>query len=202
MTQGSLFDMGPEPGDLPEIPGLKYVPDYITTDQQRRLLKHIDMQEWITELKRRVQHYGYKYGYKSPHKLTPIGKLPQWASYLAKKLHEDGLTPTISDQVIVNEYQPGQGISPHVDLEDCFDDTIVSISMLSPCVMEFIHTETREKVETLLMPRSAIVLSGEARHDWKHAIPQRKTDIYQGQKIERERRVSMTFRKALENNSK
>ncbi len=41
------------------------------------------------------------------------------------------------DQLIVNEYQPGQGISPHIDNKTLFSDIIVSLSLGSNAVMIF-----------------------------------------------------------------
>ena len=35
------------------------------------------------------------------------------------------------DQVTVNEYLPGQGIGPHVDAYDVFEEPLVSLSLLS-----------------------------------------------------------------------
>jgi alkylated DNA repair dioxygenase AlkB len=101
---------------------------------------------------------------------------------------------TRPDQVIINEYQPGQGITPHIDCIPCFGETIVSISLNSPCVMEFTHSNANERIVKLLEPRSLIVLEGDARYKWQHAIPKRKTDNWSGQKFTRGRRISLTFR--------
>jgi alkylated DNA repair dioxygenase AlkB len=49
----------------------------------------------------------------------------------------------------------------------------------------------------LLEPRSALVLSGEARSHWKHAIPARLSDVWMNHESARTRRVSLTFRKML-----
>ena len=51
------------------IQGLTYTKDYITTKQEQLLISQIDQQPWLNDLKRRVQHYGYKYDYKA-HKIT------------------------------------------------------------------------------------------------------------------------------------
>lgn len=54
-----------------------------------------------------------------------------------------------------------------------------------------------ENASILLEPRSLILLSGEARYDWQHDIVARKADLYEVAKIQRQRRVSLTFRKVL-----
>ena len=100
MNQNTLFEMGPEPS-VPAIPGLQYVPDFLNRDQERKLLYKIDEQEWMTELSRRVQHYGFKYPYSFPHTLEKLGSMPQWVSHLAKRLQaeaeaEKSRSPTVS----------------------------------------------------------------------------------------------------------
>jgi alkylated DNA repair dioxygenase AlkB len=39
-----------------------------------------------------------------------------------------------------------------------------------------------------------LILSGEARYDWTHEIPARKSDVINGARQPRTRRVSLTFR--------
>ncbi|KIM35183.1 hypothetical protein M413DRAFT_368987 [Hebeloma cylindrosporum] len=47
------------------------------------------------------------------------------------------LKPTAARQAIINLYQPGEGISPHVDLLKRYGDGIIGVSFSSPCVMRF-----------------------------------------------------------------
>jgi hypothetical protein len=47
-----------------QMEGLTYVENFITNEEERELLEHIDRGQWLFDLKRRVQHYGYKYDYK------------------------------------------------------------------------------------------------------------------------------------------
>ena len=189
MQQLSLF----KEKETPLIPGLQYIPDYISNNQEKQLIDIIDAQEWLTDLKRRVQHYGYKYDYtaRSINSGHYIGAIPDWLSPLCQKLLEDKLFISLPDQVIINEYLPGQGISLHIDCIPCFAEVICSLSLLSSCVMEFIE---KEKVSILLEPRSLVILSDQARYHWKHGIAARKVDIYDGNKIMRQRRISITFR--------
>jgi alkylated DNA repair dioxygenase AlkB len=184
---------------IPEIDGLTYISDFIDSTTESALIKTIDTQPWITELKRRVQHYGWRYDYKARSVTNDlrIGALPDWLKTYAVRLQQAGLFADTPDQVIINEYQPGQGISAHIDCVPCFADTITSLSLASPCVMDFNHSKTGEKSRLLLEPRSLLVLTGDARYVWQHAIAGRKTDRHQGQVIQRTRRVSMTFRKII-----
>lgn len=197
-TQIALF-ADPSTAPAPSIPGLIYMQEYTSPQQEAEMIRAIDAQPWITELKRRVQHYGYRYDYKA-RSVAPesrLGPLPEWLSPYCDHLCADGFFPQLPDQVIVNEYQPGQGIAPHIDCVPCFTDTIASLSLGSSCVMEFTHVETREEIPVLLEPRSLVVLTGDARYRWQHAIPHRKTDRYNGHIFQRGRRLSLTFRKVI-----
>ena len=72
--------------------------------------------------------------------------------------------------------------------------TVVSLSLLAPCVMNFRHLESGEQQSMLLEPRSLLVLSDDARYQWQHGIARRKNDRWHGVVIPRARRLSITFR--------
>ncbi|MFN0037595.1 MAG: alpha-ketoglutarate-dependent dioxygenase AlkB [Saprospiraceae bacterium] len=179
------------------IEGLSYIGHFITVEEEKLLLTAIDAGVWLHDLKRRVQHYGYKYDYKARRidLNMKIGQLPNWLEGIAQRLKSEGFFQEAPDQVIVNEYQPGQGISAHIDCEPCFADTIVSLSLNSVAVMEF--SKKGEKLPCLLVPRSIVALTKEARYHWMHCIPARKKDVFEGRVYHRQRRVSLTFRKVI-----
>lgn len=197
VRQASLFEEATPVA--PAIAGLSYIPNFIDESTEAALLEIIDSQPWMHDLKRRVQHYGWRYDYKARNVTSDlrIGALPDWLQTHAACLQQAGLFAETPDQVIINEYQPGQGISAHIDCVPCFADTIASLSLGSPCVMDFTHSKSGEKSSLLLEPRSLLVLSGDARYVWQHAIAGRKTDRLNGQIIPRARRVSLTFRKVI-----
>jgi len=186
-----LFDI--EENEVPDIEGLGYIPDFISHEEEKTLITQIDEQLWLNDLKRRVQHYGYKYDYKARTVTNDayLGALPEWLLPITQKLL---FKP---DQAIVNEYEPGQGISAHIDCVPCFDGTIASLSLGAPAMMVFTHPKTGQKEEIYLQPRSLLLLSGSARYEWQHAIPSRKSDMVNGFRVERARRVSVTFRNVI-----
>jgi alkylated DNA repair dioxygenase AlkB len=178
------------------IQGLTCLSEFISNEQEAELLDHIDVQPWITELKRRVQHYGYRYDYKARgvNAADNLGPLPSWLESYANALRTQGIFSRVPDQIIVNEYQPGQGISAHIDCIPCFGEPIASLSLGSACMMDFTDSQSGEKQSLLLQPRSLIILSGDARYHWKHGIAGRKSDRHNGTIIPRTRRISLTFR--------
>lgn len=180
-----------EIGEASSIPGLRYLQKYISKGEEGILLERLDTYPWRTELQRRVQHYGYIYAYfqRTTQKGPPF---PAELEFLRAKLVADGLFETLPNSGIVNEYLPGQGISPHIDCAACFGETICSLSLNASCCIEFLRDG--RKLQKIVEPRSLLVLQGEARYQWKHAIARRKQDLYGGIKIVRTRRLSVTFR--------
>ncbi|KAF7297149.1 hypothetical protein MIND_00947900 [Mycena indigotica] len=111
--------------------------------------------------------------------------------------------PTMARQAIVNLYNPGEGISSHVDLLGRYADGIVGVSLGSACVMHFTRTSStmgeEQTADVFLPERSVIVLSGEARYKWAHGIERRFEDVVNGENasvvsVPRGLRISVTFR--------
>ncbi|HZT79825.1 MAG TPA: alpha-ketoglutarate-dependent dioxygenase AlkB [Gemmataceae bacterium] len=150
------------------VPRLRYLPDWVAPAQEEKLLRHVDESPWMTELRRRVQHYGWRYDYRARavDLSMRLGPLPDWAAILAGWLVAEGLAPEPPDQVIVNAYEPGQGIAAHVDCVPCFTETIMSLSLGSACVMSYKHKQTRQVVEVPLLPRSLLLMSERAEGDF------------------------------------
>ena len=176
------------------IPGLQYVSGYLGGAEQDALLDTVSELDWQDAGGRRIQFYGHWY-HHAKGGLYRVGLLPAWAASLAERLTHDGLMPYVADQLIVTEYEPGEGIPPHIDAP-VFADVIAGVALGSTCVMEFL-CQGHATEQVLLEPGSAVVLSGDARHKWQHAIPARTSDDWQGKRLRRSRRVSLTFRKML-----
>ena len=182
------------------IEGLNYVAGFSDEPAQILLLEAIDRQPWLTDLHRRVQHYGYKYDYKARKidRSMYLGSLPVWAQPVADRLLSEGYMQEVPDQLIVNEYEPGQGISAHVDCIPCFGSIVCALTLGSGCVMEFTQVAGLGAESLLLECGSLLVLAGAARYQWKHSIPARKSDKLDGGLLRRSRRVSLTFRTIIE----
>ncbi|MEM9734693.1 MAG: alpha-ketoglutarate-dependent dioxygenase AlkB [Pseudomonadota bacterium] len=180
--------------DLPN--GVTLHPSFVDASRERELLDLIDNAVWDNTLKRRVQHYGWRYDYRA-RKVLPgdyLGPLPIWLQSEAARLRETGLFAQVPDQAIINEYLPGQGISAHIDCEPCFGDQIASLSLGSRCCMTFQNHSDGQRIDITIPPQSLLLLQGEGRSQWSHAIPARKSDMIDGARHMRHRRVSITFR--------
>ncbi|CAI2387862.1 unnamed protein product [Moneuplotes crassus] len=97
------------------------------------------------------------------------------------------------DQLTVNDYTPGQGIPPHIDVHSAFEEMFASLSLNSETTMIFKSAEETKHIS--IKPRSLLIFSGEARYKWLHSIPSRKFDRVDGLIKSRRRRISLTYRK-------
>ena len=190
--------------------GLEYRPEFLSASEEAALLARIDAAEWLTDLSRRVLHYGYKYDYSNRglDDSARIGPLPEWLAHLTHKAREAASPDAAQllgagrpfEQAIINEYLPGQGIAPHID-RDCFGPVVATVSLGSAVNMDLHCGATGQDFTQRLEPRSLLLMHGDARWAWRHGIAKRRTDVWNDQKIQRHRRVSITFRTIAEPNN-
>ncbi|MEA1015478.1 alpha-ketoglutarate-dependent dioxygenase AlkB [Sphingosinicella sp. LY1275] len=121
--------------------------------------------------KRRIVSFGWQYvfdgsGLKRTEDI-PAFLLPARARAAALA----GLPAEQMQHVLVTEYAPGAGIGWHKD-RSVFGE-VVGLSLLAPARLRFRRRrgESWERLSLTAEPRSAYLLSGEARTDWEHSIP-------------------------------
>ena len=196
------LDISGKPGlqDAASVPGLHFVEGFLTPEEQAYCVQRIDAAEgeWRNDLSRRVQHYGWRYDYKA-RAITPdmhLGALPDWLANVAQKLYDEtSLFDRVPEQVIVNEYLPGQGIATHID-HPGFGPTVCMVSLLDDWEMDF-SENWKDKKPALLQTGSCVLLTGSARSQWQHGIAPRKSELMENGRRDRKRRLSMTFRTVL-----
>ncbi|CAH1451786.1 unnamed protein product [Lactuca virosa] len=194
------------------IPGIYLIHDFVSAQEEEQLLAAVDARPWHSLAKRRVQHYGYEFCYDIRNVNTQhrLGNLPSFVDCILQKIPVfkklDEAADVSLDQLTVNEYPTGVGLSPHIDTHSAFEGSIYSLSLSGPCIMEFRGSDDdndRDKERSnsrrraiYLAPRSMLLLSGEGRYAWQHYIPHHKVDKVKDTVIRRgSRRVSFTFRK-------
>ncbi len=181
------------------IKGLTLIPNFIDDEEEEYLINIINDQKWNTSLKRFTQHYGYRYNYTS-RSITDedyLDVLPNWLDlYIDKSLQYNYINEK-PDQVIINRYLPGEGISPHVDVPHLFKNQIYSISLGSACNMIFKNKIRQEEYFFYLQPRTLLIMKDDARYNYTHAIKPVLYDIINGKKIKRGTRYSITFRNVI-----
>jgi len=185
-----------------KIKGLYYIENVnIELDP---IIEKLDKKEWKSVSNhpnsRKVQHYGYKYGYNTYNIHEKADPFPEFIIPLQKKLEKiTKIKNLVSNdynfnQCIINNYQGNQGISRHIDVKS-YGDVIGCYTIGSGAIMRF--RLGNEKVELYTKPNSLYIMSGDARYKWTHEMPSVINDIVDGKKIRRGRRISITFRNVL-----
>jgi alkylated DNA repair dioxygenase AlkB len=187
----------PVSGRDPFIPsGLHVLDDWLSVHDEERIMNEIDSLAWDTTIRRRVQHYGFRFKYSQlmADSDAPVSDFPPIIKSLVHERSE--LAMHEFDQLTVNEYVAGIGIASHCDTHSAFSDTIAVISLLNPITMDFVYHDGTRKVSVVIPPRSLFLMTGDSRYGWRHAIASRKSDVgTDGTPSPRLRRVSLTFRK-------
>ncbi|KAI5077273.1 hypothetical protein GOP47_0007097 [Adiantum capillus-veneris] len=235
-----MVDIAPA---VDKVPGLWLCKGFLTAQQQEELVSAIDAEGWFTD----SEH----------NQAMRFKDLPKWALELSKLIYDavssyalakDSLYLSAAsqlstsnmpfnlnllqrvplfDQMIVNRYQPGEGICAHVDLLQ-FEDGVAILSLESTCVMHFTccspkvstpesecqykelarhtyadnggeHVPAKQgKVPVLLEPGDLVLLSGEARYNWTHEINRSEHwQTWRGERILQMRRTSVTLRRLV-----
>ncbi|GAB0087742.1 alpha-ketoglutarate-dependent dioxygenase alkB homolog 6 [Sergentomyia squamirostris] len=157
-----------------------YIPNFITSDEERQILAAVasaPKPKWTQLLNRRLINYG-----GVPHKNGMIAEqLPKWLQTYIDKINNLGiLEDKKANHVLVNEYQPGQGIMPHTD-GPLFHPVISTISCGSHTVLHLQKTsatvEDVQMCEILVEPRSLLLIKDDAYHNYLHSIEECSQDI-------------------------
>ena len=183
------------------VHGLHYYLGFLDDHAQRALIRCIDARPWRTDLERRVQHYGWRYDYRTRTVTSDmhLGPLPDWAEQVAARLHtETRLFDRVPDQAIVNEYQPGQGIALHADRQ-CFGNTVATLSLGDDWEMRLrpLRGSAQQDKRIMLAQGSVLILTADSRSQWMHGIDKRRTEKSAAGHRDRRRRLSLTFRTML-----
>ena len=169
MTQTDLF------AD-PLLAGLDYRDDFITASEEAGLLERLTALDlapfrfhgWLGN--RKTQSFGWRYDFDDA-SFTRAGPLPDWLLPLrAKAAALAGAEPDDFVHVLLARYDPGAGIGWHRD-RPMFEQ-VVGVSLNTPAKLRFRRRRPDgfDRFSLDVEPRSAYLLSGEARHDWEHSI--------------------------------
>jgi len=87
------------------VAGLKYVPSFLSVQDEKALITFIDSQPWNAQLSRRTQHYGYEYNYTKSNlsaSSTKVGPIEGLLKDLSERLVSEGFLPSLPNQAIIN----------------------------------------------------------------------------------------------------
>ena len=173
---------------------------------QDKLFELVDNFDENQPLNRKTRQYGYKYDYnaRESHKDKKLEKIsyntPKKLLCISDALYKYNLMRQKPNQIIINKYEPGQGISAHRDHIRYFTGDIATLSLGSAYVMRFRPHPENKSVDSkifydVLLPVGTLaVMKDDARSLWTHEIIGKKSDTINGKRIQRGTRISITFR--------
>jgi alkylated DNA repair dioxygenase AlkB len=144
----------------------------ITAEEEMALNEAIP--DLIKKYSRKILRYGVS---KYNNNLVSV-EVPQYLLDLANKFTKLGILKFVPKDYTINIYKPKDFIDYHIDMGD--DDTLI-LSILTPIIF---NLKKNKEVMSFKFPnRSTLLLTGEYRTEWQHAI-EPVTD----------RRISIVFR--------
>src|SRR4029453_308603 len=133
--------------------------------------------------KRLTRTFGWRYDFDD-RSFAPVAPLPDWLMPLrAKAAAFGGIDPDEFVHALITRYDPGAGIGWHRDRPQFAQ--IVGISLGGSAMLRFRQRIASgfRRATLQVAPRSAYLLTGEARESWEHGIA-----------AHHELRYSITFR--------
>ncbi|XP_059208279.1 alpha-ketoglutarate-dependent dioxygenase alkB homolog 4 [Centropristis striata] len=180
------------------FPGVFLRENFISEEEEKKLISTMDQDVWIeSQSGRRKQDFGPKVNFKKKKvRVGGFSGLPALSQELVLRMQQE---PSLSGFQPVEQcnldYHPQRGaaIDPHLDDSWLWGERLVTINMLSNTTLTMsleqglpeLGLAGEVHVAVHLPRRSLVVLYGEARHRWKHAI--HRDDV-------KERRVCSTYR--------
>ncbi|CAJ1038429.1 hypothetical protein Q4I32_008231 [Leishmania shawi] len=187
------------------IPGIYYIPDYISVAEEAQILAFIQRtpQELKSKLtKRTCQEWGCTMCESCQKSFVSDANMPPWVQDFTDMQVYDGLfTPTtFPNSVRVHEYQQGEGIGPHCD-GPIYVPMVTVLSLASSCLMSFYpkrplyenhpmdhYNDTfkfaegdigrRVPLQSVVMePRSLLIFSGEGYYHYPHGVSDKAEDV-------------------------
>ena len=174
MQQTDLFGapIGPAWPD-----GFRYQDGVVAPDEEAALLRRVaelplkefEFHGYVG--RRRTVSYGWHYDFAA-RQLRTADDMPDFLLALRESAARfAGMEAARLQHVLVTEYGPGAAIGWHKD-KDVFGE-IVGVSLGAPCTFRLRRPKGAgwTRVNLVAEPRSAYLLSGEARTLWEHSIP-------------------------------
>lgn len=162
--------------DSPLIAGLRYEADAISQGEEEQLLERLlaadltpfKFQGWTGN--RKTQSFGWRYDFDDA-SFARTEPIPTWLEPLQERAAAFArLQPDDFVHVLIARYDAGAGIGWHRD-RDVFE-TVVGFSFAAPATLRFRRRKPGgfDRANLDVAPRSAYLLSGEARTAWEHSI--------------------------------
>jgi alkylated DNA repair protein alkB family protein 4 len=182
------------------LDGIYLVSDFIDENEENDLINSFDNDIWISSQSgRSKEDFGIKINFKKQTiKTKYFTGMPMYSKTLIERLQSHRILKDFQSVELCNlDYhsQRGSHIDPHIDDTWIWGERLITINLLSNTILSLIPKDKdATKIIYIPLPRRwMIVLYGDARYEYKHAI--------QRQHIQ-DRRIAVTFRELTRKDEK
>jgi len=193
------------------VRGLFQVQDFISKEEEEEIVRELDAAKWEHSDSGNAKAHTQKWGvvtdlrastFRDPDPSIGEREMPDMFKTLIQRWRTLALKSTklralaehkaIEANAISYHKEQGHYLEPHVDNRQLSGECLCTLSLLGGCVMEFVQDRPGgSRVLSPMSPRSLQVVSGDARWNWTHGIP--------NSNLEGPRRISVTFRLPFSN---
>ncbi len=160
--------------------GVSFIPEWCTPEEENEMLRCADcapVAAWTTLRGRRLQSLGGEP--LPPPELMSREPLPGWVQSVCDELVRVGVFSREwpPNHVLLNEYQPGQGIEAHKD-GPLYAPNVAILSLSSHATFEFVADDAQRRpvASLLLPPRGLLVFTDDAYERYMHRVPAVQSD--------------------------
>jgi len=162
------------------VESVQHVAEWVSAEEEAQLIACIDgapAAAWTALRGRRLQSLGGLP--RPPPECMTREPLPLWVDSVCEQLVSCGVFPADArpNHVLLNEYQPGQGIDAHKD-GPLYAPNVAILSLNSSATFQFVEDSVaRAPLASLLLPRRGLlVFRGDAYERFLHTVPADESD--------------------------
>ena len=162
------------------VESVQHIAGWLSAEEEEELIKCVDASPhaaWTKLRGRRLQSLGGLP--RAPPEMMTREPLPAWVESVCKELMRSGVFPADAppNHVLLNEYQPGQGIDAHRD-GPLYSPNVAILSLNSHASFHFVEDSVARAplAKLLIPPRGLLVFSGDAYERHLHTVPASASD--------------------------
>uniref|UniRef100_UPI00398F2E91 alpha-ketoglutarate-dependent dioxygenase alkB homolog 7, mitochondrial n=1 Tax=Pristiophorus japonicus TaxID=55135 RepID=UPI00398F2E91 len=192
-ASGPRLMLGSSPALLQRLSrDLEVRPGFVSPEEEAALVRELEPQ--LRRQRYQREHWDQAiHGYRE----TEKSRWTAQSETILQRLRDIAFPPGVPQLSMVHvlDLDKTGFINPHVDSVKFCGDTIAGLCLLSGSVMRLLSEDNdTDRVDLLLQRRSVYILRGVARYQFSHQILREEESFFGGQKVPRDRRISIICR--------
>lgn len=184
-------------GSNPELVGslgsqVEVKTNFITEEEEAALLR--ELEPGLRKKRYEFDHWDDAiHGYRETERLSWSGACEEIFTRVRSVAFREG--SRLLGPVHILDLDKKGYIKPHIDSVKFCGSTIAGLSLLSDSIMRLVKEDAPSEWLDLLLPRRSLyILRDQARYDFTHEILKDEDSMFNGQRVPRQRRISVICR--------